>query len=65
MPRLVIVEPPRFTIPRKLKMLSLKIVPGMTSTEDVMIVPSELGKICFQIIRLSLAPNVLAAMTYS
>ena len=64
-PRLVILEPPKLTIPRKLKMLSLKIVLGITRTEEVIMVPKELGKICFQINRLSRAPNVPAAMTYS
>jgi hypothetical protein len=64
-PRDVIVEPPRLTIPRKESILSLKITLGITSAEDVMIVPSELGKMCFQIILLSRAPSVLAAITYS
>ena len=34
-------------------------------TQLVMIVPKEFGKICLNIMRLSLAPNVRAAKTYS
>lgn len=44
---------------------SLKIVAGIVKTEEVMIVPSVFGKICFHMTRTSLAPNVLAAKTYS
>ena len=64
-PKLVAFEPPKLTIPKKLNILSLKITLGITKADDVIIVPSVLGKICFQIILLSLAPNVLAAITYS
>ena len=35
------------------------------NAQEVIMVPRELGNICFQIMRLSLAPSVLAAITYS
>ena len=38
---------------------------GITSAQLVTSVPNALGKICFQMIRLSFAPSVLAARTYS
>ena len=42
-----------------------KITPGITSTEPVMMVPNELGKMCLNMMLQSLAPSVLAARTYS
>ena len=46
-PKLVAFEPPKLTIPKKLNILSLKITLGITKADDVIIVPSVLGKICF------------------
>ena len=45
--------------------VALGMVLGLARAEEVMMVPRELGKMCFQIMRLSLAPRVRAAMTYS
>ncbi len=55
----------RLMMPKYDKLVSEKIMPGMTKTELVMMVPSELGKMCLNMILQSDAPNVLAARTYS
>ena len=64
-PSEVVVLPPTFIIPKYESILSEKITPGITKTDDVIKVPSVFGKMCFHIIRWSLAPSVRAAKTYS
>lgn len=64
-PTLDIVELSKLIIPKYDKDVSLKMTPGITSTEPVIIVPIEFGKICRHIMRISLAPSVRAASTYS
>ena len=64
-PTLVILPVLRVMIPRYDRLDSVMIIPGMVKTELVMIVPNELGKMCLNISLPSLAPNVLAASTYS
>ena len=53
------------TMPRYESMDSVKMTPGMVSTDPVMIVPKEFGKIYLNMMRLSFAPSVRAASTYS
>ena len=59
------VAPWKLTIPRYDNVVSERIVLGMIRIEDVMIVPNAFGKMCLNISLPSLAPNVLAASTYS
>ena len=55
----------KLMMPRYDKLVSLRITPGISNAHDVMIVPNELGKMCFVISLKSFAPSVLDAMTYS
>ncbi len=58
-------SPLKLIIPKYVSIVSDHITPGITSTVLVTIVPSELGKMCLNIILGSLAPSVRAAKTYS
>lgn len=64
-PTEVMLEVDKLIIPKYDNDVSEKIIPGITRTELVTIVPNELGKMCLNIIRKSFAPNVLDAKTYS
>ena len=64
-PRDVKFLPLKLIIPRYDRVDSVKIALGITNTDDVIKVPREFGKMCLNIKRLSRAPKVLAARTYS